>query len=220
MTTASAAGSSSDPHAGAAGASRPRLVLASASPRRRDLLAQVGVLPDTVDPPALDETPRRGELPAAYAARMAGEKAAAVAPRHPGAYVLAADTVVAAGRRILPKPADRKAAESCLTLLSGRRHRVYGALCLHAPDGRVARRTAQTQVRMKRLHPDEIAWYLDSGEWAGKAGGYAIQGAAAAFVPWIGGAHATVVGLPVVETLALLAGLGYPVRERAPCPAR
>ena len=193
-----------------------RLVLASASPRRRDLLAQVGIIPDALDPADLDETPHRGEMPAAYAARIAAAKAEAVAARHTGAFVLAADTVVAAGRRILPKPENRAAAARCLALLSGRRHRVYGGVCVQAPDGRVARRTVQTQVRMKRLHPDEIAWYLDSGEWAGKAGGYAIQGRAAAFIPWIGGAHATVVGLPLVETLALLDGLGYPVPHRTP----
>jgi len=190
-------------------APRPPLILASASPRRLDLLRQVGVPPDAVDPAELDETPRRGELPAAHAERLAREKARAVAPRHSGGYVLAADTVVAAGRRILPKPADAAAARWCLELLSGRRHRVYGGLCVIAPDGREAMRVVCTQVRMKRLHPCEIQAYLDSGEWDGKAGGYAIQGRAAAFVPWINGSYANVVGLPVVETLNLLRGLGY-----------
>jgi septum formation protein len=189
----------------------PPLVLASASPRRRDLLAQVGVVPDVIHPADIDETPRRDELPAAYAARVAAEKACAVATRHEGAFVVAADTVVAAGRRILPKPADRDAARRCLELLSGGRHRVYGGLHVRAPDGRTCRRTVQTQVKMKRLEAREINWYLDSGEWDGKAGGYAIQGRAAAFIPWIGGSYENVVGLPLFETLSCLKGLGYPL---------
>ncbi len=190
-------------------AARPPLVLASASPRRLDLLRQVGVPPDNVDPAELDETPRRGELPGAHAERLAREKARAVAPRHSGGYVLAADTVVAAGRRILPKPADAFTARRCLELLSGRRHRVYGGLCVIAPEGREVARVVCTQVRMKRLHPCEIQAYLDSGEWDGKAGGYAIQGRAAAFVPCINGSYTNVVGLAVVEALNLLRGLGY-----------
>ncbi len=187
------------------------LVLASASPRRRDLLQQIDLAPDVVDPAEIDETPRRGELPAQYAARLARAKADTVAARHDDCFVLAADTVVATGRRILPKPADREAARRCLARLSGGRHRVYGGICVLAPDGRRAQRTVQTQVRMKRLHPTEVQWYLDSGEWDGKAGGYAIQGRASAFVPWINGSYANVVGLPVCETLACLRGLGYAV---------
>ena len=184
------------------------LVLASASPRRVELLRQVGVVPAEIDPAELDETPRRRETPRVYAGRMARSKAHAVAARHPGRYVLAADTVVAAGRRILDKPADARAARQRLEMLSGGRHRVYGGVCLVAPDGRAAERLVQTIVRFKRLSENEIAGYVDGGEWQGKAGGYAIQGAAAAFVPWINGSYTNVVGLPVSETLALLDGLG------------
>ena len=192
-------------------AARSRLVLASASPRRLELLRQVGMVPDQVDPADIDERPGRRELPAAYAARVAADKARAVMVRHPASYVIAADTVVAAGRRILPKPDDAEAARRCLKLLSGGRHRVYGGLYVRAPDGRVAARTVQTQVKMKRLAAAEIDAYIASGEWDGKAGGYAIQGRAAAFIPWVNGSHPNVVGLPVCETLACLRGLGYSV---------
>lgn len=191
------------------------LILASASPRRLELLHQVGVAPDGVDPAEIDETPRRDEKPADYAKRIARDKLAAVAPRHPGAFVLAADTVVACGRRILPKAEDAATARACLTRLSGRRHRVLGGVILQAPDGRRAARLVVTQVGFKRLQADEIAAYLDSGEWHGKAGGYAVQGRAAAFVPRINGSYTNVVGLPVVETLALLRGLGWRPRARA-----
>ena len=194
------------------------LVLASASPRRVELLRQVGVVPAEIDPAALDETPRRRETPRVYAQRMAREKARAVAKRHPDRYVLAADTVVAAGRLILDKPADAREARLRLEMLSGGRHRVFGGVCLIAPDGRVAERLVQTIVRFKRLHAEEIAGYVDGGEWQGKAGGYAIQGAAAAFVPWINGSYTNVVGLPVSETLALLDGLGV-VRAPAGAPS-
>jgi len=191
---------------------RAPLVLASASPRRLELLRQVALAPDRIDPAELDETPARGELPNAYAARVAAEKAAAVAARHPGAFVVACDTVVATGRRILPKPETREQAHACLRLLSGGRHRVYGGLTVAAPGGGVRHRLVTTRVKMKRLHPEEIRAYLDSGEWHGKAGGYAIQGRAGAFVPWVNGSYPAVVGLPVHETVQLLAGLGYPVR--------
>ena len=187
----------------------PALVLGSASPRRRELLRQVGVEPATIDAAEIDETPKRGELPADYARRIAAEKLRAVAARHPGAFVLAVDTVVAVGRRILPKPADAKEARDCLELLSGRSHKVLGAVAVLAPGGRSARRLVTTRVRFRRLHRDEVAAYLDSGEWQGKAGGYAIQGLAAAFVPEIQGSYPNVVGLPLVETLALLRGLGW-----------
>ena len=185
------------------------LVLASASPRRLQLLQQAGIRPADVDPADVDETPRRKELPHVYARRVAGEKLAAVAARHPGAFLLAADTVVAAGRRILPKPEDEAEARRCLELLSGRRHRVLGAVAVQAPDGRRAATLVTTAVVFKRLSADEIARYLASGEWRGKAGGYAIQGAAAAFIPKIIGSYPNVVGLPLVETCNLLAGLGY-----------
>lgn len=189
-----------------------RLVLASASPRRLELLRQVGVEPGVVDAAQVDETPSRHEKPRDYARRLARAKARAVAPRHPGAFVVAADTVVAAGRRILAKPHDAATARRCLELLSGLRHRVYGGVCVHAPDGRVAERLVVTQVAMKRLQAHEIQSYLDTGEWRDKAGGYAIQGRAAAFIPWINGSYANVVGLPVFETLRLLEGLGYVAR--------
>ncbi|MEO1000702.1 MAG: Maf family protein [Pseudomonadota bacterium] len=183
------------------------MVLASASPRRRALLAQVGVIPDAVCPADIDETPRPGELPRAYAARMAGKKAAAVTAE---GFILAADTVVAAGRRILGKPADREEAEHFLRLLSGRRHRVMTGVALRGP-ARTTIRVVETRVKMKRLSEGEIDAYLASGEWDGKAGGYAIQGIGAALVPEIIGSYTNVVGLPLTETLGLLAGAGYPV---------
>ncbi len=185
------------------------LILASASPRRRELLRQIAVEPAGIEPADIDETPRPRELPAAYAQRMAAEKAALIAPRHPGAFVLAADTVVAAGRRILPKAEDAETARRCLELLSGRRHRVLGAVVLLGPGGRRAERLVTTVVAIKRLSPAEIEAYIECGEWHGKAGGYGIQGRAAAFIPWIRGSYANVVGLPLAETAALLAGLGY-----------
>lgn len=185
-----------------------RLILASASPRRLQLLQQVGLEPDAVDPAEIDETPLRHEEPRAYARRVAAAKAAAVATRHPHDLVLAADTVVALGRRILPKAENEAEARFCLQSLSGRRHRVLGAVAAVAPGARTGERLVETLVRFKRLSPAEVDGYLASGEWRGKAGGYAIQGRAAAFVPWINGSYANVVGLPLVETLALLRGLG------------
>lgn len=192
------------------------LVLASASPRRLELLRQVGIEPATVAPAAIDEAPRARELPAHYARRMAREKAEAVAADHPNAFVLGADTVVALGRRILPKAEDEAAAQACLERLSGRRHRVLGGLVVIAPDGRRAERLVATAVTFKRLEAREIAAYLASGEWRGKAGGYAIQGRAAAFIPRINGSYPNVVGLPLAEALALLTGLGYAPPGGAP----
>ena len=192
------------------------LVLASASPRRLELLRQVGIEPATVAPAAIDEAPRARELPADYARRMAREKAEAVAADHANAFVLGADTVVALGRRILPKAEDEAAARACLERLSGRRHRVLGGLAVIAPDGRRAERLVATAVTFKRLEAREIAAYLASGEWRGKAGGYAIQGRAAAFIPRINGSYANVVGLPLTETLALLTGLGYAPPDPGP----
>ncbi len=191
---------------------RPPLVLASASPRRRALLEQIGYAPDTVEPAALDETPRRGERPEAHAARLAHAKAAAVAARHPGAFVLGADTVVACGRRILDKAQSEESARACLVLLSGKRHRVWGGVTVIDPAGRAASRLVRTAVTFKRLSEGEVADYLASGEWRGKAGGYAIQGRAAAFVRFMGGSYSNVVGLPLHETHALLTGLGLPPR--------
>jgi septum formation protein len=184
-------------------------VLASASPRRLALLRQIGIEPDTVDAAELDETPHAGEQPMPHARRLAREKAEAVWARHPGAFVLAADTVVACGRRILPKPSDAAEAEACLRRLSGGRHRVHGAFCVLAPDGRGCERLVTTVVKFRRLSDAEIESYLASGEWRGKAGGYAIQGRAAAFVPWINGSYPNVVGLPLCEVAACLRGLGY-----------
>jgi len=186
-----------------------RLILASASPRRLDLLAQIGVVPDIVDPADIDETPLKGELPSPHAARLARAKAETVAARHPGAYVLAADTVVACGRRILPKAETEQEAKHCLDLLSGRRHRVLGGVCLIAPDGRRSEKLVTTQVLFGRIDAAEFQAYIDGGEWRGKAGGYAIQGKAATFVRWLGGSHSNVVGLPLHECWAMLRGLGY-----------
>jgi septum formation protein len=189
----------------------PILVLASASPRRLDLLRQIGIVPDQVEPADIDETPRRGELPAGHVVRLAEAKAHAVRPRHPSAFILAADTVVACGRRILPKAEDEATARACLALLSGRRHRVYGGVALLTPAGDLAIRRVVSQVTFKRLSEAEVVAYLASGEWHGKAGGYAIQGHAAALIPWIAGSYSNVVGLPLYETAQLLAGRGYPV---------
>jgi septum formation protein len=180
------------------------LVLASASPRRLDLLRQVGIEPIAVDPAEVDETPRPGEVPRAYALRMAEAKLAAVTPRHPGRLVLAADSVVAVGRRILPKAESEEEARKCLALLSGRRHRVLGGLGVAGADGRTQTRLVVSIVRFKRLEAAEIADYLKSGEWRGKAGGYAIQGRAACFVNFLSGSYSNVVGLPLFETVQLL----------------
>ena len=186
----------------------PRLVLASASPRRVVLLEQIGFAPACVHPAAVDEVPGR-ELPRDLARRLAAAKAEVAAPAWPGDFVLAADTVVACGRRVLPKPADRATARRCLALLSGRRHRVFGGIALIAADGRRAVRVVVTRVAFRRLDPDEIEDYLDTGEWRGKAGGYAIQGRAAAFVRMLVGSYSNVVGLPLFETANLLTGHGY-----------
>lgn len=193
------------------------LVLASASPRRLDLLRQIGIEPAAVDPAEIDETPLPGELPPAHVLRLARAKAEAVRPRHPGAFVLAADTVVACGRRILPKAEDEATARRCLRLLSGRRHRVYGGIALATPDGAVAVRRVVSHVSFKRLSEQEIAAYLGGGEWHGKAGGYAVQGRAATFVSWLSGSYSNVVGLPLFETVQLLTGRGYRVDCAASC---
>ena len=186
------------------------LVLASASPRRLALLQQIGIEPIAVDPAELDETPLAAEKPAALARRLAEQKARVTAQRHPGDWILAADTVVACGRRVLPKPADETEALMCLDLLSGRRHRVHGGLCIIDPGGQAHVKCVTTAVLFKRLHRRESSAYIESGEWQGKAGGYAIQGSAARFVKWIGGSYSNVVGLPLFETWQLLDGLGFP----------
>ncbi len=186
------------------------LVLASSSPRRRDLLARIGVTPDRVASPDIDESPRKGELPRTYALRMAEEKAAAVT-RQSGEIILAGDTSVAVGRRVLQQAVDGDMQRGFLELLSGRRHHVYSAVCVIDGEGRSRSRLTDSIVRFKRLGTDEIQSYIDSGEGLGKAGGYAIQGRAEALIDWMSGTHSGVIGLPLYETRLLLRAAGYPV---------
>ena len=188
---------------------KPTLILASASPRRRELIARLGLAPDAIAPTDIDETPAKGELPRDYAKRMAREKAEAAASD--AGFVLAGDTVVAAGRRILPKAEDEATARQCLDLLSGRRHRVLSAIALRAPDGSLRERLSETVVMFKRLSAQEIDDYIASGEWDGKAGGYAIQGLAEGLISRIHGSHSGVVGLPLYETRTLLKAAGFPI---------
>ena len=196
---------------------RPKLVLASGSPRRLALINQAGVEPDSLEPAEIDETPERGELPRTLSVRLAREKALKAQERIraredlKGAFILAADTVVAVGRRIMPKPELLEEAASCLRLLSGRTHRVYSGVCLVTPNDSVKTRLVETRVRLKRLSDQDIESYLASGEWRNKAGGYAIQGLAGTFVVKLVGSYTNVVGLPLYESIALLAGEGYPV---------
>jgi septum formation protein len=205
--------------------SRPKLVLASGSPRRVSLMNQAGIEPDALRPADIDETPRQGELPRVCANRLAYGKATTalngIGPDDDvfGAFILAADTVVAVGRRILPKPELVDEAAQCLRLLSGRSHRVYTALCLITPKRRYRQRVVETRVRFKRLSNDDIEFYLGSGEWRGKAGGYAVQGLAGTFVVKLVGSYTNVVGLPLYETIALLSGEGFPVHAGWLSPA-
>jgi len=195
---------------------RPKLVLASGSPRRVSLINQAGIEPDELRPANIDETPRRGELPRVCANRLAHAKAETalagigVDDDVYGAFILAADTVVAVGRRILPQPELIDEAAQCLRLLSGRNHRVYTALCLITPKRKYRQRVVETRVRFKRLSTEDIESYLGSGEWRGKAGGYAAQGLAGTFIVKLVGSYTNVVGLPLYETVALLAGEGFP----------
>ncbi len=192
----------------------PSLILASASPRRHELIARLGIEPACIAPADIDETPHKAEIPRDYAKRMAREKAAAALPSANGfdlGHVLAGDTVVALGRRILPKAEDEATARKCLELLSGRRHRVMSAIALRSPDGTLRERLSETTVKFKVLSDEEIRAYLSGGEWHGKAGGYAIQGAAEGLISWIQGSHSGVVGLPLFETRALLKAAGFPV---------
>jgi septum formation protein len=186
-----------------------RLILASASPRRRALIARLGIEPSAIAAADIDETPRKAEVPRVYAARMAREKAEAV--DSVGAYVLAGDTVVALGRRILPKAEDEATARQCLSLMSGRRHRVLSAIALKHPDGTLRERLSETIVRFKPLSEPEIDAYIAGSEWHGKAGGYAIQGSAEGLITWISGSHSGVMGLPLFETRALLKSAGFPL---------
>jgi len=196
---------------------RPKLVLASGSPRRLALLNQAGIEPDVLMPAEVDETPERGELPRTLAVRLAREKAQKVIERVRstetvrGAYIVAADTVVAVGRRILPKPELLEEASACLRLLSGRTHRVYSGVCIVTPKDGIKTRLVESRVRFKRLSSQDVESYLASGEWRGKAGGYAIQGLAGSFVVKLVGSHSNVVGMPLYETVLLLSGEGFPV---------
>jgi septum formation protein len=196
---------------------RPKLVLASGSPRRLALLNQAGIEPDQLIPSELDEMPHKGELPRALATRLARAKAAAaleavrIDEELRGAFIVAADTVVAVGRRILPKAEMLDEAAQCLRLLSGRNHRVYTSVCLVTPKEAFRQRLNETRVRFKRLSKEDLEAYLASGEWRGKAGGYAIQGLGGTFVVKIVGSYTNVVGMPLQETVALLGGEGYPV---------
>ncbi|HEY0959408.1 MAG TPA: nucleoside triphosphate pyrophosphatase [Novosphingobium sp.] len=185
----------------------PGLILASASPRRRELLTRLGVKPLAIVAADIDETPGKAEIPRDYARRMAREKA--LAAPYADTHILAGDTVVALGRRILPKAEDETTARQCLSLISGRRHRVLSAVALLSPDGSLRERLSETIVRFKPLSSAEIDAYVASGEWCGKAGGYAIQGLAESLIVWIGGSHSGVVGLPLYETRALLKAAGF-----------
>lgn len=186
-----------------------KLILASASPRRLELLRQVGITPDEVLPAELDETPLKDETPRLLAVRLADAKAAAVAAKRPDAFVLGADTVVAVGRRLLPKTEIEDEARVCLQLLSGRAHRVLTGVAVRAPDGRSGQRLSETRLQFKRLTGAELDGYLATGEWRGKAGGYGVQGRAGAFVRGLNGSYTGVVGLPLYETVNLLRGLGW-----------
>ncbi|MDQ8732463.1 Maf-like protein [Bradyrhizobium sp. LHD-71] len=197
---------------------RPKLVLASGSPRRLALLNQAGIEPDALRPADVDETPKRGELPRACATRLARTKAEAALrsvrldEELRGAFILAADTVVAVGRRILPKAELVNEAEQCLRLLSGRNHRVYTAICIVTPKEGFRQRLVETRVRFKRLSDEDIQGYVGSGEWRGKAGGYGVQGIAGTFVVKMVGSYSNVVGLPLYESVTLLGGEGFPTR--------
>lgn len=186
-----------------------RLILASASPRRLALLEQIGLVPGEILPADIDETPHKNELPRELALRLAIEKAKAVAAQRPDSWILAADTVVACGRRILPKTEQPQEAETCLKLLSGRRHRVLGGIALITPQGKTVARLCETIVQFKQLGEDEIRDYVASGEWQGKAGGYAIQGRAGVFVKFIRGSYSNVVGLSLYDTMEVLKGTGF-----------
>jgi septum formation protein len=187
------------------------LILASASPRRLDLLARIGVVPDAVVPAEIDESVRKGELPREHALRLAIEKAQAVAATRSDALVLAADTVVAVGRRILPKVEDEATLRACMKLLSGRRHRVLTGVALAAPGQPLRSRLVETMIAMKRLSEEEVDFYAGHGEWRGKAGGYALQGYGEVYVRHIAGSYSNVVGLPLAETRLLLKSAGYPL---------
>ena len=186
-----------------------KIILASASPRRLDLLKQAGIEPDEVIPADIDETPLKNELPKDLAQRLAVSKALKISENHQNTFILAADTVVGAGRRILDKAEDIGYARLCLETLSGRRHHVYGGIALITPDGRMIKNCIDTLVQFKRLTSKDIETYLESGEWEGKAGGYAIQGMAESYIKYIRGSYSNVVGLSLYDTMKILDGAGY-----------
>ena len=188
---------------------RNKLILASASPRRVDLLAQIGITPTDIIPADIDETPLKGELPRDLAVRLARGKAEEVAKAQSGAFILAADTVVACGRTALPKTENENEARDCLHRLSGRRHHVYGGICIITPQGKIMTRLCDTVVKFKRLTRGEIDTYIQGGEWDGKAGGYAIQGAAAGYISFLQGSHSNVVGLSLYDVTQMLQGNGF-----------
>lgn len=192
----------------------PVLALASASPRRLDLLRQIGLIPDRVAPADIDEKPLRDERPGQLALRLAVQKGEAVRVGLPGMFVISADTVVAVGRRILPKAETEEEARACLRLLSGRKHDVLTGVAVSAPDGRQVSRLVEARVELKRLSHQDVEGYIGSAEWRGKAGGYAIQGQAGGFVTGMSGSYSAIVGLPLYETAALLEGVGYPIARR------
>ena len=186
-----------------------KLILASASPRRLELLKQVGITPEDIIPADIDETPQKGEYPRNLAKRLAEEKAQAIAKNHPDTFILAADTVVGCGRRILDKSEDEAYARMCLETISGRRHHVFGGIALITPEGKLISRCIDTVVQFKRLSEKDIETYLKSGEWQGKAGGYAIQGLAASYIKFIRGSYSNVVGLSLYDTMKILDGAGF-----------
>lgn len=193
-----------------------RLILASASPRRKELLAQVGIIPEHIIPADIDEAVLNNEAPSVYVRRIAHEKAVAVSKQFPDAYILAADTAVARGKQILPKAEDNDTVMKCLRQLSGKRHTVYTGLCVLAPHSKYkSSRHVDSKVSFKRLSEDEIKTYVASGEGIGKAGGYAIQGLAGKFVQWINGSYSAVVGLPLYEVTTMLEGLGWHATEHS-----
>lgn len=188
---------------------KPRLVLGSSSPRRRDLLAQIGITPDVVVGADIDETPQKGELPKPYAARMALEKNVALHDQYNNSFIVTADTIIAVGRRVIGKPADRAEAEKIIRLLSGRAHRIYSAVCVRAPDGRIATRVQTSRMVVKRLSDVEIQSYLDTKDWDGVSGAYRLQGHFARYFSSIQGSPSGIIGLPLYDVLQMLNGLGY-----------
>lgn len=192
------------------------LILASSSPRRLQLLAQSGIIPEMVDPADIDESPLKREQPHHLALRLAEEKARVVAARHPGKVILAADTVVGVGRRILPKAEDEQTARECLRLLSGRRHQVFTGIAVVDAKGVLRSKIVDARVKFVGLTQADVERYIASKEWDGKAGGYAVQGMAAGFIPWINGSYSTIVGLPMTETFAMLKSSGIVAAQHVP----